>query len=161
MGNKIVRTNCFGYFKSPTGVVKCKALQDADCRGCKFYKSQEDYSKYVAPLKHKNNKKESVPIMISKGKFKFKSIEKREGGEFTNDKGQLIKYDSSYVIKVDEQTENGIYERRFKISSSDNVLVSKMQRLSAYDDIEMTFDIQFYGNSTKVVPTDVVSCNNK
>lgn len=99
--------------------------------------------------------------MICKGKFKFKSIEKREGGEFTNDKGQLIRYESLYVIKVDEQTENGIYERRFKISSSDNVLVSKIQRLSAYDDIEMTFDIQFYGNSTKVVPTDIVGCNNK
>lgn len=99
--------------------------------------------------------------MISKGKFKFKSIEKREGGEFINDKGQLITYESSYVIKVDEQTENGIYERRFKISSSDNALVSKIQRLSAYDDIEMTFDIQFYGNSTKVVPTDIVGCNNK
>lgn len=99
--------------------------------------------------------------MISKGKFKFKSIDKRDGGEFTNDKGQVIKYDSSYVIKVDEQTENGIYERRFKVSSDNNVLLSKIQRLSAYDDIEMTFDIQFYGNSTKVVPTDIVSCNNK
>ena len=40
--------------------------------------------------------------MIAKGKFKFKSIEEKDGGEFTNAQGQKIKYDSSYSIKVDE-----------------------------------------------------------
>lgn len=99
--------------------------------------------------------------MNCKGKFKFKSIEKREGGEFVNEKGQNIKYDAVKVLKVDEQTDKGIYERRFKISEKDIILCQKIEKLVPYEDIEIAFDIQFYGNSTKVVPVDVISCNNK
>lgn len=99
--------------------------------------------------------------MIAKGKFKFKSIDERDGGEFTNNQGQLIKYDKSYVIKADEQTDKGIYERRFKVGANDNSLLSKIKQLNPYTDVEITFDIQFFGNQTKVVPTDVISCSNK
>ena len=99
--------------------------------------------------------------MIAKGKFKFKSIEEKDGGEFTNSQGQKIKYDSSYSVKVDEITDKGIYERRFKVSTTNNSLITKLKQLSPYIDIELTFDIQFYGNSVKVVPTDIVSCSNK
>ena len=48
------------------------------------------------------------------GKFKFKGLVKREGGSFTNDRGQEITYKESYLLKVDESTENGIYERGFE-----------------------------------------------
>lgn len=99
--------------------------------------------------------------MIAKGKFKFKSIEEKSGGEFVNSQGQKIKYDGSYSIKVDEITDNGIYERRFKVNLNENSLISKLKQLNPYTDVEITFYIQFYGNSTKVVPTDIISCNNK
>ena len=38
----------------------------------------------------------------------FKSVTTREGGEFTNDKGQVIKYDPSFVIKFDDNS-NGVW----------------------------------------------------
>lgn len=52
----ICRTDCFGYWKNSHGTVNCRALQNADCRGCKFFKTQEDYNKNVKPLKHYTKK---------------------------------------------------------------------------------------------------------
>lgn len=49
----INRTDCFAYYNTPLGSAKCSALLKANCNGCKFYKSKEDYYKYVKPLKHK------------------------------------------------------------------------------------------------------------
>lgn len=54
MGNKVFNVNCFASKEVARGVLKCTALQDANCLGCKFFKTQEDYDKNVKPLKHKN-----------------------------------------------------------------------------------------------------------
>lgn len=85
------------------------------------------------------------------GKFKFKGLVKREGGSFTNDRGQEINYNASYLLKVDESTENGIYERGFKIPE-DSDLVLPLSKLQPYQDVTLEFDVNFYGNSIKVVP---------
>ena len=52
--------------------------------------------------------------MYCKGTLIFKSIEKRSGGTFKNDKGQDVNYDASYVIKADEVKDKEVNERKFK-----------------------------------------------
>lgn len=85
------------------------------------------------------------------GKFKFKGLTKRDGGSFTNDKGQEITYKSSYLLKLDEMTDDGIYERGFKIAS-DSELVAPLQKLQPYQDVTLEFDVILYTNSIKLVP---------
>ena len=85
------------------------------------------------------------------GKFKFKGLVKREGGSFTNDKGQEINYNASYLLKVDESTENGIYERGFKVAD-DSSLVPSLLQLKPYQDITLEFDVILYNSSIKLVP---------
>lgn len=99
--------------------------------------------------------------MKSIAKLVYKGIEKKEGGEFRNEKNQLIKYDGSYVLKADEQTENGIYERRFKIPLSNVALINELKTKKAYDEITVNFDIQMFGNNVRVVPVGLVDSNNK
>lgn len=46
------RKECFAYKEN--GKRKyCSALKDLDCRGCKFFKTHEEYMQKVAPLKYK------------------------------------------------------------------------------------------------------------
>ena len=52
--------------------------------------------------------------MECRGKFKYKGLTKKNGGEFTNGRGELVKYNESYEIKLDELTQDGVYERKFK-----------------------------------------------
>lgn len=92
--------------------------------------------------------------MECRGKFKFKQLVRKEGGEFTNNRGQLIKYKDSYALKVDEQTENGIYERTFKIPT-DSKLVEELLIKKPYSDITLVFNISFYGNSIKAIPVEI------
>lgn len=96
------------------------------------------------------------------GEFKFKGLEKRDGGEFTNDKGQNIKYNESYILKVDESTQKGIYERKLKIDVNNTYLLDKLKLKKPYDPIKLVCDITFYGNSVKVIPVDLyIDSNNK
>lgn len=88
------------------------------------------------------------------GKFKFKELQKREGGVFKNNNGEEIQYKESYVIKADETTEKGIYERAFKISV-DSPLVKDLESLEAYEDIEIEFDVQVYGSRITLTPISV------
>ena len=53
MESKIFRVDCFACKEVANGVLKCSALQNANCRGCKFFKTQEDYEKNVKPLERK------------------------------------------------------------------------------------------------------------
>lgn len=85
------------------------------------------------------------------GNFKFKGLTKRDGGSFTNTNGKVINYKESYNLKVDEQTENGIYERQFKVSV-DSPLVPELMALDLYDDITLDFDLKIYGNRISVIP---------
>lgn len=89
------------------------------------------------------------------GNFKIKSLTKKNGGEFTNDKGQVIKYKESFVLKVDEQTENGIFERIFKVSA-DSPLISQLNGLKPYDDIVIEFDVALYSNRISLIPIALV-----
>ena len=85
------------------------------------------------------------------GKFKFKGLVKKDGGSFTNDRGQVITYKESYLLKVDENTDRGIYERGFKISA-DSELVMPLSKLQPYQDVTLEFDVNFYRNSVSIVP---------
>ena len=93
--------------------------------------------------------------MKCRGNFKFKGLQKREGGTFTNDKGQQIPYKESYSLKVDEMTEEGIYERVFKLAT-DSPLIEQLLTVKPYTDITFEFDINFYGTGIKIVPVGIV-----
>ena len=89
--------------------------------------------------------------MKCNGKFKFKELTKKEAGEFKNSNGEIIKYDERYALKVDEITENGIYERIFKIAVN-NQIIEQLQGLKPYQDIVIEFEVQFYNTSIRVIP---------
>ena len=89
--------------------------------------------------------------MKCQGKFKFKGISKRNGGSFTNSQGEIVNYSESYILKVDEFTEKGIFERVFKLSI-DSPLVSQLSLLKPYDDIILDFDVILFGSSVRVIP---------
>lgn len=95
--------------------------------------------------------------MLCKGTLIFKSIEKREGGTFKNDKGQDINYDSSYIIKVDEVKGKEVNERKFKFPQTNKVLFENFSNIDAYTKVDITFDIVISTNTCKLVPVDVTT----
>lgn len=100
--------------------------------------------------------------MRAKGNFVFKGLDKRKAGEFTNDKGQVVKYDESTILKVDEITEDGeINERKLKIDANNTFLIDKLKKLKPYDNIILECDVLLYANSAKVVPVAICDSNNK
>ena len=94
--------------------------------------------------------------MKCEGNFVFKSIEKREGGEFTNERGKSIKYEPTYRVVVDEILNNKIIQRFFKFPCSNTTLFEKFKNLHAYDDIVLAFNVELYQSSVKLVPYDVI-----
>ena len=98
--------------------------------------------------------------MQCKGEFVFKSLEKRDAGTFKNSAGQDINYDMAYVLKVDESTYNGIFERKLKVDKENTTLLNKVKNLKPYDKIFLICDIVMYGSNARVVPIDLDS-NNK
>lgn len=99
--------------------------------------------------------------MQAKGTFIFKSLEKKDGGKFTNERGQEVNYAESYQLKVDENNGGSINERKLKISKDNDILIQKLMKKNPYDKIELLCDIQFYGSVAKVIPVDLVDGNNK
>lgn len=93
--------------------------------------------------------------MKCRGNFVFKSLNKQDGGEFTNDKGQNIKFNGSYVLKVDEITDKGPVERKLKFDLTNSYLLEKIKALTAYDRIDITCDVVFYNSQVKLVPIDI------
>lgn len=87
--------------------------------------------------------------------FIYKSLEKRDGGKFTNEKGDVIEYNSSYVLKVDEQTNKGIYERKFKFPVNNVELLNKIKEINAYTSVLIEFNVELYGSQARVTPTDI------
>lgn len=87
--------------------------------------------------------------------FIYKSLEKRDGGKFTNDKGDVIEYSDSYVLKVDELTSKGIYERKFKFPTKNIELVNKLKDINAYSRVQIEFNVELYGSQARVTPTDI------
>ena len=92
--------------------------------------------------------------MKCKGVFNFRGISQRKGGEFVNGRGEKIKYDPSYEVKVDEQTEDGKFERRFK-TPIDSPLIPVLSKISMYDEIVIEFDVQIFGSNVKLIPVAV------
>lgn len=93
--------------------------------------------------------------MKCKGEFIFRGIERRDGGNFVNDKGETISYKPSYKVKVDEQTEKGVFERVLKVAEENTQLINNFQLLDNYQRIIITFDVAFYGTKISLVPEDV------
>ncbi len=92
--------------------------------------------------------------MKSRGKFKFKSLVAKEGGEFINNKGEKVPYKASYALKVDEITEEGIFERTFKLAA-DSIIVKDLQTLEPYTDVIIDFDVKFYSSNVSLIPIAV------
>lgn len=99
--------------------------------------------------------------MQAKGKFIFKSLERKDGGEFVNEKGQNVKFDASYQLKVDENNDGVINERKLKVSQKNDALIQKLMKKNPYDSIELICEIQMYGSMAKVIPVDLIDSNNK
>lgn len=95
--------------------------------------------------------------MQCQGKFVFKGIEEREGGEFLNDKGQKIKFAPCYQIKVDEMVEGKVEDRTFKFSIDNKYLFNKFKNLEIYDNVSIDFNVEIYKTSVKLVPIEVDS----
>lgn len=99
--------------------------------------------------------------MQCQGKFNYKSLGKREAGEFKNERGQLIKYNESYALKVDEILNgNQVVERVFKFPTSNKTLYDKLSTLKIYDTVTLIFNVELYGSQAKLVPIDISIENN-
>ena len=87
----------------------------------------------------------------------FKGVEERQGGVFKNAQGQDIKYDSSYVVKFDENVDGVINERKVKFPSSNLALYSKFKSLEPYAKIEICFDVTIQNSGCKLTVADFVA----
>lgn len=94
--------------------------------------------------------------MKCRGFFVFKSLNKRDGGEFTNAQGEVVIYDDAYIIKVDEETENGIMERKFKFPTTNKALYDSLHELKPYTRIELEFEVSLYNNQVRLIPLYLV-----
>lgn len=86
----------------------------------------------------------------------FKNCEKRDGGKFTNEKGEDITYKESFVLQADEVTQNGIYERKFKFPIENTTLANALNRIEPYTKINIIFDVSLYGSQARVVPVGIL-----
>lgn len=98
--------------------------------------------------------------MKAYGKFIYKSLEKREGGEFVNPQGQKIKFDESYVLKVDENIDGSINERKLKVDKNNIGLVNQLKDLTPYKEIEIECDVVMYQNACKLIPVRLITNSN-
>lgn len=85
----------------------------------------------------------------------YKGVSKREGGEFTNEKGQVIKYEPSYVLKFDEEVNGEILERRLKFPVTNKTLFNKLSSIEAYSKVLLVCDVQLFTGNAKVTPIDL------
>lgn len=93
--------------------------------------------------------------MKCQGKFIFKCIEKKEGGEFVNQKGQKVVYDPTFQVKVDEIIDGKTEERIFKFKASNKELANNFEKFNVYDKVIIDFNIELYKTSVKLVPCNV------
>lgn len=85
----------------------------------------------------------------------FKGINKRDGGEFVNDKNENVKFDEAYVIVFDEPTDKGFTERRLKFPTTNKTLYNKLSPLEPYSKICLICDVTLYSSNAKVLPIDL------
>ena len=89
--------------------------------------------------------------MICKGVVVYKGIEKRDGGVFKGSDGREIKYDSSYVVKFDENES----ERKVKFPASNTYLYNKFASVKAYTEILLECEVVLSNNACKLVPINL------
>lgn len=94
--------------------------------------------------------------MKCEGNFIYKGIEERKAGEFTNERGQVIKFDSAFKITLDEIDESKVKTRVFTFPKNNIELAEKFKDLKLYSDIIVAFDVLIFGNNVKLVPYDMV-----
>lgn len=95
-------------------------------------------------------------MMKCEGEFVFKGIEAKEGGEFTNERGQAIKFNPTYQIKLDEIVGTKTEERTFKFPIENKELAEKFKILKIYENILVQFKVDLYKSSVKLIPIDVI-----
>lgn len=94
--------------------------------------------------------------MKCEGNFLYKGIEERKGGEFTNERGQLIKFDPAYKITLDEIVNGKGETRTFTFPKNKVELADKFKNLKLYNEIIVAFDVVISKNIVKLVPFDMV-----
>lgn len=90
--------------------------------------------------------------MNGTGEFMYKSIEAREGGSFTNDKGVEVKYDACYVLNCDDLETNGV---KFKIPTTQRDLIETFKSFKPYTRVKIDFNIEIKNNNIKIIPVAV------
>lgn len=96
--------------------------------------------------------------MITDGKFIYKSIQKKEAGEFINTSGQKISYPARYEVKFDEIDENDVAnERKTNISLDQTELIEKFRRIKKYTEVKLRFEIGFNSRGITAKLIDVGS----
>lgn len=101
--------------------------------------------------------------MKCQGNFIFKSIEHVDKGSFTNASGQVVNYDGSYKLNVDEWVDGKLNQLKLKVSEKSTDLLNRLRMLKPYQEIVVDCDVQFFNNVPRVVPVDfkIVNSNNK
>ena len=94
------------------------------------------------------------------GRFIYRGIEKKDAGSFTNDNGQTISYDSSYQVKLDEIVDGKPQERKFKFPTKEKKLADSFNDLEPYSKCEITFNVNIFANSIRLIPLEVIGIND-
>ena len=94
--------------------------------------------------------------MKCEGNFVYKGIEERKGGEFTNEIGQVIKYDPAFKITLDEINGSKVETRFFTFPIKNTELADKFKSLKLYSDIIVAFDIVISKKNLKLIPYDLI-----
>lgn len=84
----------------------------------------------------------------------FKSVEERAGGTFTNERGQSINYDKSYLVRFDEEVDGVISERKVKFKGNNAPLFTKFKGLKPYDKINLVFEVTIQNSGCKLEIVD-------
>lgn len=100
--------------------------------------------------------------MKCKGEFIFKSISKVEAGEFKNSNGDIIKFNSSYKVLLDNWRDDKVDEFKIKLNEDSKELIQKFKTLRPYQQIIIEFDVLIYNNQVRLIPVDLTfNSNNK
>lgn len=94
--------------------------------------------------------------MKCEGNFVYKGIEERKGGEFTNERGQIIKFDPAFKITLDEINNGKVETRTFAFPKNKTELADKFKDLKLYSEIIVAFDVVISRNNVKLVPFDMI-----
>lgn len=85
--------------------------------------------------------------MKCQGNFVFKTLTHRSGGTFKNADGTDVTYPSAYILKVDENLENGeINEHKFKIAENNTMLLNVLKGFKPYEQLVLQFEVTLYTN---------------